>query len=428
MSVAEAVANAEFPSALAPLFQPARYKVFYGGRGAAKSWGFARALLILGAQRPLRIMCAREFQNSISDSVHALLKDQAFAMGLGGFYKVQRSTIVGKNETQFLFVGLRHNIASVKSTESVDICWVEEAQTVSKSSWDVLIPTIRKDGSEVWVTFNPELEADETFQRFVVHPPPGAVVVKIGWQDNPWFPDVLRAEMEHLKQVDHDSYLTVWEGHCRQTLEGAIYANELRAATTENRIMSVPYDASKPVDTFWDLGRADKTAIWFAQVVGFEFRLIDYYENSGHGLQHYLKELQARPYVFREHWLPHDAENELLASERTIAQQMRQAGYKVRIAPKVSVADGIAAARAIFGRCWFDKDRTADGLQCLRHYQYDVDPETKERSVKPLHNWASHGADAFRYMAVALRDVGKPKTLKPFAPRGDLGATGWMAL
>ena len=424
---AEIAVDTDFPQALAFLFEPARYKVLYGGRGAAKSWGVARALLVLGTQYKLRILCAREFQNSMADSVHALLKDQIQSMGLGSFYEVQARVINGMNGTQISFEGLRHNIASVKSTEGVDICWVEEAQTVSKSSWDTLIPTIRKDGSEIWVTFNPELEADETFKRFVKNPMPGAQVHKIGWQDNPWFPEVLRDEMNHLKATDPDSYLTVWEGHCRQALDGAIYAKELRDATAENRITRVPYDASKPVDTFWDLGRADKTAIWFAQIVGFEFRLIDYYENSGVALAHYLKVIQERPYVYGEHWLPHDAQNELLASERTITQQMRAVGHTVRITPKTSIKDGIEAARSIFNRCWFDESKTADGLQCLRHYQYDVDPETKERGMKPLHNWASHGADAFRYLGVGLREK-KPVAKLTFKPRLSAGGSGaWMS-
>ena len=424
---AELAVDTDFPKALAFLFEPARYKILYGGRGAAKSWGVARALLVLGTQYRLRVLCAREFQNSMADSVHALLKDQVRAMGLGAFYEVQARVINGLNGTQISFEGLRHNIASIKSTEGVDICWVEEAQTVSKSSWDTLIPTIRKDDSEIWVTFNPELETDETFRRFVKTPMPGAQVRKIGWQDNPWFPDVLRAEMDHLKATDPDSYMTVWEGHCRQSLDGAIYAKELRNATGEGRIASVPYDASKPVDTFFDLGRADKTAIWFAQIVGFEFRLIDYYENSGHGLAHYMKVLQERPYVYGEHWLPHDAQNKLLASERTIEQQMRAVGHKVRITPKTSIKDGIEAARAIFNRCWFDENKTADGLQCLRHYQYDVDPETKERSMKPLHNWASHGADAFRYLAVGLREK-KPVVKDVFKPLHIASGRGaWMS-
>ena len=402
------MAQLEFPEALECLFNPARYKTLYGGRGGAKSWGIARALLLQGTTKPLRVLCAREMQTSITQSVHKLLKDQIAAMGLSGFYEVQNYVIKGMNGTEFTFHGLKHNIANIKSIEGVDVCWIEEAQTVSKSSWDTLIPTIRKDGSEIWISFNPSLEADETYQRFVVSPPTGAVVQKINWSDNPWFPEVLRQEMEDLKAKDYDAYLNVWEGHCKQTLDGAIYANEVRAATTAGRFTKVPYDPSKAVHTYWDLGRADKTAIWFVQMVGFEFRVIDYYENQGQALGHYLKELQSRPYVYGDCWLPHDANNELLASEQTIAQQCRAFGFKVRVTPKTSVVNGINAARTVFATCWFDSEKCADGLQALRNYRYEVDPETQQYSTNPLHDWASHGADAFRYFAVSLKEEAKP--------------------
>ncbi|MGU3384413.1 PBSX family phage terminase large subunit [Methylobacterium sp. D53M] len=403
----------EFPEKLAFLFEPARYKVAYGGRGGAKSWGFGRALLIMGAQRPLRVLCAREFQNSIAESAHALFAQQIDLLGLDGLYEVQEKRILGRNGTEFIFKGLRHNVASVKSTEGVDICWVEEARTVSKTSWDVLIPTIRKAGSEIWISFNTELEEDETYQRFVKKPPTGARVVKIGWEDNPWFPDVLRQEALDLKERDPVAYETVWGGNCKAVLDGAIYANEILAATTAKRFTKVPYDPTKPVHTFWDLGRADKTSIWFAQIVGFEFRLIDFYESRGHALGHYLEVLKERAlpveqggkgYVYGEHWLPHDARNELLASERTIEQQMWAAGHRVRITPRLTVAAGIDAARKIFARCWFDEEACADGLQALRNYRFDVDPNTQAFSKAPLHDWASHAADAFRYFAIGIAE------------------------
>lgn len=415
----------QFPQKLQVLFEPKRYKVLHGGRGGAKSWGVARALLLLGASRTLRVLCAREFQNSISESVHALLSDQIASLGLADFYSTQNNKVIGRNGTEFHFAGLRHNVTKIKSFEGVDVCWVEEAQTVSKSSWDTLIPTIRKPGSEIWVTFNPSLEADETYQRFVVHPPTDSVIVKINWSDNPWFPDVLKQEMLDLKARDPDAWMTVWEGHCKQTLDGAIYANEVRAATADGRFTKVPYDQTKPVHTFWDLGRADMTAIWFAQIVGFEFRLIDYYENRGQALPHYLKHLQSKGYVYGDCWLPHDAQNELLASERTIAQQARAAGFNVRITPKSSIADGINAARTLFSACWFDAEKCADGINCLRNYRYEVDEETQQYSQKPLHDWASHGADAFRYFAVALREP-KKKEPKTSIRRPGFNAGGWM--
>jgi phage terminase large subunit len=175
------------------------------------------------------------------------------------------------------------------------------------------------------------------------------------------------------------------------------------------------------------LGRADKTSIWFAQIVGFEFRVIDFYENRGEVLPHYMKELQGRPYVYGDHWLPHDANNELLASERTIAQQMRAAGFTVRITPKTSVANGINAARTLFANVWFDAEKCADGLNALRRYRYDVDAESGQFSDKPLHDDASHAADAFRYLAVSLREKKASQMPKAIARPAVHGASAWLA-
>jgi phage terminase large subunit len=149
--------DAQFPRKLSLLFRPSRYKVLHGGRGSGKSWGVARALLILAAQKPMRILCTREVQNSILESVHKLLSDQVETLGLSHFYEIQKTTIKGSNGSQFIFEGLRHNINSIKSMEGVDVCWVEEAEKVTDDSWRILIPTIRAPGSEIWVTFNPHL-------------------------------------------------------------------------------------------------------------------------------------------------------------------------------------------------------------------------------------------------------------------------------
>ena len=414
--------EADFPEKLEFLFEPARYKVLHGGRGGAKSWGIARALLILGAQKPLRILCAREIQKSISESVHQLLRDQIQALQLGSLYEVLNTEIRGANGTQFLFAGLKHNVDNIKSKEGLDIVWVEEAQAVSKASWDTLIPTIRKDGSEIWISFNPMLESDETYQRFVVKPPTGAKVVKIGWQDNPWFPEVLRAEKDDLKERDIDAYLNVWEGECRQMLEGAVYANELRRTTEAKRITRVPYIPGHPVHTFWDLGWADKTAIWFAQAVGHEYRLIRYHEGSQKPIESYLQELQGFGYVYGTHHLPHDAKAKQLGTGRSIEELMRSVVDKVRIVPNIGVEAGINAARTLFDLCWFDEELCADGLSALRHYQYEPDPDKGTLKPKPLHNWASHGADAFRYAAVMLREDKKPVKKAPIAR----SPAGWM--
>lgn len=414
--------NAQFPEKLQFLFRPSRYKVMYGGRGGAKSWGVARALLIQGTQKPLRILCAREFQTSIKESVHHLLESQIEELQLGAFYSVQKAEISGANGTQIVFTGLHNNTSGIKSFEAIDIAWVEEAQSVSQKSWNDLIPTIRKAGAEIWVTFNPELETDETYQRFVVNPPTDAVVCEINWRDNPWFYDTIlpQERLDALKR-DPQSYENIWEGKCLSTLAGAIYAKELKAATDEGRIREVPYDALKQVHTFWDLGWADNTSVWFAQSVGPELRLIDYYSNSMQPLQHYIQLMQSKGYTYGTDWLPHDARAKSLATGRSVEEIMLSMGRKVSITPNLSIFDGINAARTIFNRCYFDKVRCQEGLQSLRHYRYEVDPESKQLSGRPLHDVHSHAADAFRYFALSIADDA------PAISARGLKMVGWRA-
>lgn len=415
--------NANLPEILQPLFEPCRYKVLYGGRGGAKSWGIAIALLILGTHKTLRILCARELQKSIKDSVHRLLKDQIQALGLEDFYEIQQTTIKGKNGTEFFFEGLRHNAAQIKSYEGADIVWVEEAALVSKTSWDFLIPTIRKPGSEIWVSFNPELEEDETYQRFVLNPPNGALVIKVNWHDNPWFPEVLKTEMEDLNRRDPAAYLNVWEGQCKSTVEGAIYADEMRIALEGGRITNVPYDASQPVHTAWDLGRSDNTSIWFFQKIGFEYRLIDFYQNSGKFVQHYIDILNQRGYMYGIDYLPHDATSEQISAEKTVERIFKDAGRKTKIVPRVdSLYNAINQTRTIFSSCYFDAKKCADGLQSLRRYRYETNPETNRVSKNPLHDIYSHAADSFRTFAMGFREQPKPAQIN----RPAYVSGGWM--
>lgn len=398
----------DIPESFEFLFGPERYIVAWGGRGSGKSVNIARCLLIRACQERLRVLCARELQASIRESVHKLLADEIDELGLSAFFEVQQTVIRGRNGSEFIFAGLKHNVAQIKSMQGINVCWVEEAQLVSKASWEVIVPTIREEGSQFYIGFNPELDTDETYKRFVLNPQPNSVVRKVNWDDNPYFPSTLEAERVALKERDPDAYLTVWEGHCRQALDGAVYADEIRDATQSGRIMRVPYDASKPVHTFWDLGWADNTSIWFAQSIGFEFRLIDYYQNSQKALPHYLTTLKDRGYVYGTDWLPHDASSRQMATGRSIEELMREAGRDVRMVPRLSLANGLNAARTLFGKCWFDETKCADGIQCLRHYRYETDPDRGTLKGEPLHDWASHGADAFRYFAIAMQEAGKP--------------------
>lgn len=426
---------AEFPDLLQGLFQPKRYKVLYGGRGGAKSWGVARALLLEASRKNLRILCARELQHSIADSVHRLLTDQIHNMGLDGIFLIEkqgiRCTLTG---SEFSFEGIRHNIGKIRSYEGVDICWVEEANSVSKSSWETLIPTIRKEQSEIWLTFNPELESDETYKRFVVDPPPNAWVQLINWRDNPWFPEVLREEKDALKIKNFDAYMNVWEGKCRQMLDGAVYANEIRDAQAESRFTVVPYSDAAPVDCFFDLGQRDNTAIWFGQRVGFQYRIIDYFQYNQRAIGYYLKLLQKKEYIYGTIWLPHDARAKTIGSELSVEEQTRKMGFRVRVVPKLSISDGINAARTVFGECWFDEKACQEGIQCLRHYRYDIDEKTKAWSKEPIHDQYSHGADAFRYLAVALKEPKKRKLVEDAKSRiADVfgqgpGGLSWLGM
>ncbi len=414
----------EIPEKAAFLFEPARFKVMWGGRGGIKSWSFARALLTLTRARKLRIGCARETMKSIEDSVHQLLQDQIAAMGMGDFFLAQKKTIRGMNGSTFSYHGLRdRSVHNIKSLEAVDILWIEEAQNVSRRSWNTVIPTIRKPGSEIWLCFNPELESDETYQRFVVNPPSNCVVVKTSYRDNPFLSEELKADMADLKARDPQEFEHVYEGVCRPAVTGAVYREQLIAAEKEGRITRVPYDASRPVDTFWDLGFGDNVSIWFAQSIGFEFRLIDFVSDHLKDVGYYLKELAKRPYTYGTAFLPHDARAKTLAAGgRSVQQLVEAGGYKVRIVPSLSLVDGLAAVRTIFNRCWFDADKCAEGIQALKHYRYETDEAMSDArhpvfKKEPTHDWASHPADAFRYFAVTIREPERERQVAAQPPQ-----------
>ncbi len=217
----------QIPAKLQALFEgPARYRVAHGGRGSAKSWSFARMVLVRCVRQPLLVLCTRELQISIRDSVHRLLSAQITALHLEGFFEVQQAIIRGRNGSEIIFEGLRSNVTKIKSLEGVDLCWVEEAQRVSEVSWEVLIPTIRQPGSEIWITFNRDQETDPTDLRFVQHPPPDAKVVQCNWNDNAWFPDELRREKEWLEAVDPGRAAHVYGGEPRVETDAQVLAGK----------------------------------------------------------------------------------------------------------------------------------------------------------------------------------------------------------
>lgn len=394
----------EIPDKLKMLYESHPYKVAYSGRGGCKSWSYARALLVLGTERRVRVLCARETQKSIKDSVHKLLADQIRDNGLQDHYEIQEAQIIGKNGTQFFFAGLKHNIRNIKSIEGCDIVWVEEGQSVSEDSWETLIPTIRKEGSEIWVSFNPELETDNTYKRWILNPPDGAVVVKLSWRDNKWITNGMLKKMEHLRNSDPDMYQHVYEGTCRSTVEGAIYKEEIVRAEKDGRICKVPYDPSKPVETFWDLGYSDLVCIWFVQSMPLGFRVIDYYQNSSEAIDHYLQVMQAKSYTYGNCVLPWDGGTKHVQTGRSIGDTMRAKGFKVKIVGQSSVAQGINAVRTIFPMLHFDGIKCEKGLLGLRRYQWGPQPKSGALKQEPLHDIASHPSDALRTMAMHVQE------------------------
>lgn len=403
----------EIPQKLLPLFQPKRYKVIHGGRGSAKSWSVARALVSIGATKPIRVLCARETQKSIQESVHRLLKDQIESLGLDQFYTIQENKILGTNGTEFTFAGIRQQgVANLKSYEGTDICWVEEAQVVTKKSWDVLIPTIRKPGSEIWVTFNPELDTDETFSRFVVRPPEESIVIQMNWQDNPWFPPELDKERRQWLDRDPVGYLTTWEGKCRPAIEGAIYANEIEATQREGRIRAVPYDPQLKVHTVWDLGWNDSMSIICVQRVASEVRVIDYIEDSHRTVDSYVMQLQERKWNWGTDYIPHDGAHRDFKSGKSTQELLQTLGRNVQVLARGNPEEGIRLARMIFPRTYFDADRCTELVNHLKRYRRQINQVTQEAGA-PLHDEHSHAADAFRYLAQSLDMMNNDNWGKP---------------
>ena len=391
---------ADYPEKLQFLFTPARYKVARGGRGSAKSWSFARALLQQGVAQPLRILCTREIQKSIKDSVHKLLSDQIQAMGYGAHYEVLNTEIRGTNGTLFLFSGLvDHTVESIKSFEGVDRCWCEEAQVISKRSWDILLPTIRKDGSEIWVSYNPELESDETHQRFTIKPPDDCISVLVNYHDNPWFPEVLEKERLQCKERNPDDYDNIWEGQCKPAVVGAIYYKQVAQAETNGQFCRVPYDPLLKVHVVFDLGWNDAMAISLVQKIRSEIRIIAYYEDSHRTLDDYSASLKVKKLNWGRLYLPHDGAHADYKTGKSSGEILTALGWEVAYTPNTSIEEGIRLVRLMFPQIFFNKEKTGRLIECVKRYRRQINKLTNTPGA-PLHDEFSHGADNLRYIAL----------------------------
>lgn len=396
------------------------FYVYHGGRGGGKSWEIADFLLIEGAKQKHRILCCREVQKSIKQSVHKLLSDRIVALGLGYFYQILETEIRGINGTEFSFAGLlNHTVESVKSFEGATITWIEEAQTVSAFSLSILIPTVvRTSKPMVIMSINPKLPGDAVYSQYVLGERDDTVVVQINYTDNKECPDELIALAEQMKADDYDQYEHIWLGKPKEIADGAIYKSEFEQIKRENRICKVPHDPNLPVYTSWDLGILDSTAIWFFQIYGKEVRVIDYYEANNEPLSHYARILdekaQSFGYRYEKHFAPHDIAARDLSSGVSREQTMATLGYRMTKGARLGVEDRIEATRQMLRNCWFDADKCKYGVKALQNYRREFNDKLEQFKATAVHDWASHGSDAFGEGALNINKMHEQK--KPSAP------------
>jgi phage terminase large subunit len=314
-------------------------------------------------------------------------------------------------------------VREIKGLEGIDIAWVEEAQIVSDNSWELLIPSIRKEGSEIWMSFNPKNPTDPTWQRFVVNADDNTLVQKVSWRDNPFFPSVLDIERKKLLKDDPEAYAHIWEGEFDTRYSGAVYAKWVKQENVRDGIVS-----NVSVHTAWDLGYDDATAIWFWQVVGKEVRWIDYYESSGQDIEHYVNVIKSKMYTYGDHYVPHDAANKLLAAGgRSIVQQAFGMGVKMRVVAATSQQNQIEALRLVLQNSYFEKDKTKDGVNALMQYHFEYDERKGMFKSHPRHDWSSHGADAAEIVGQVMRErvESKPKPAPKFFEQATANDVFW---
>jgi phage terminase large subunit len=411
-----ATVQIKLPPKLVPVFTgEAMYRGAYGGRGSAKTRSFAKMAAVWGIRlaqenKPGVIVCGREFMNSLDDSSMAEVKAAIFSEPwLADLYDVGEKYIRTKDrKVDFAFIGLRHNLDSIKSKALIRLLWVDEAEPVSETAWMKAIPTVREDGSEIWVTWNPERKNSATHKRFRLDPPDGAKIVELNWRDNPWFPETLnKTRLEDLSKRP-DQYEHVWEGDFVTVVEGAYFAKSLSEAKLRGRIGNVSPDPLMTVRAIWDIGgtgaKADACAIWIAQFVGREIRVLDYYEAVGQPLATHVQWLREKGYGKAHCILPHDGSQQDKVFDASYEGALRSAQFEVRVVPnqgKGAAKMRIEAARRLFPSIWFNASTTEAGRDALGWYHEKKSDDERNVGLGPEHDWSSHGADAFGLMCIA---------------------------
>jgi phage terminase large subunit len=402
-----------------PLLAPSRYKAARGGRGSGKSHFFAEKLVEDGLAEPgdygagLRAVCIREVQKDLAQSSKLLIESKLSAMGLGeadGF-KVFRDVIQMPGDGLMIFKGMNDYTAdSIKSLEGFKRAWWEEAQSATGHSLNLLRPTLRATGSELWFSWNPRRKTDPVDVMFRgAEKPTGAVVVEANWRDNPWFTAELEQERQDCLRMQPDQYDHIWEGGYVSVAEGAYYAKSLAEAKAQGRIGRVAADPLMTIRLFADIGgtgaKADAFTFWAVQFIGREIRVLDYYEAVGQPLGTHVGWLRSKGYTpdKAQIWLPHDGATQDKVHAVSYESALTAAGYAVTVIPnqgKGAASMRIEAGRRLFPQMWFNQETTQPGLDALGWYHEKKD-EARGIGLGPEHDWSSHGADSFGLVCVA---------------------------
>lgn len=371
------------------------------------------------ANRGMRSVCIREVQKTLKESSKRLIEDKlrAFNLGEADGFKVFNEVIETPGDGLIAFQGMQdHNAESIKSLEGFKRAWVEEAQTLSGRSLQLLRPTIRDEDSELWFSWNPTRKSDAVDQmlRGAVLPT-GATVVRANWRDNPRFPKVLEQERIDCLRDTPEQYDHIWEGGYAQVLTGAYYAKSIALAKSQGRIGRVPPDPLMTIRLFADIGgtgaKADAFTLWAAQFIGREIRVINYYEQVGQPLAAHLAWMRSQGYTpdKAQIWLPHDGSTQDKVYDVSYESALKQAGYQVTVVPnqgKGAAMARIEAGRRMFPAIWFNEATTQAGLDALGWYHEKKD-EARNIGLGPEHDWASHGADAYGLMCITYEPPDK---------------------
>lgn len=409
-------ATVQIPEKLIPVFSgKADVRGSYGGRGSAKTRSFAKMSALKAYQwsqsgKEGIILCARQHLNSLDDSsmeeIKLAIRSEEW---LEPFFDIGEKYIRTKDHRiRYVFSGLDRNVSSVKSKSRILLCWVDEAEPVIESSWITLIPTIREEESELWVTWNPERDGSPCDIRFRKESDPLMKVVEMNWRDNAKFPEKLERQRIRDLRGRPDDYDHIWDGGYKTHIEGAYYAEQLALAKTENRICLLKPDPLLTYRVYIDIGgtgaRADAFTMWPSQFVGKSVYALNYYEKVGQPIGSHLEWLRNEKYTPENTTivLPHDGETHDRVYDVSYESAFTKAGYEVVVIPnqgKGAANQRIECGRRVFPSVYFDKEKTEAGRKALGWYHEKKD-EVRQIGLGPDHDWSSHGADSFGLMCL----------------------------